>query len=475
MPQKRLLFLCYSHADMEWMNRIREAFAKHAQGTELDAILWCDQDIAPGDLWQKKINDALKQSRAALLVVTQNFHKSSYIGDKELPELLEAQRKGRLLLTWIHAERVNYRHLYYTETQAVIDPEPALSELEKQDQDRKIDKIADKLIRLLRGQSCDSVAPDSEKPKRKGRIACGMIALILLLLSALSIAGTQPRPDRSDLLRLLHKKVWLGYEPADFDPQSSTNIDDKKIRNELRIIRQLGFTGIVTYNSRDGSARIPALARQEHLAVIMGVWNPLDPREIRNAYEQRMVVDAYCVGHNGLDSMYNEADLERSIRWLRRMTCKPVTTTQLSRRYSSTSKRLNRMGDFLFPDIHHNLTVYDVDADLKDTISIVTKMAILARRYDRPLMLKMVIFPTRQAANAPDDLRRQTKYLAGLLEAIRDPQRDDFREPAYALHGAFDAPWKQGGNFRSWDPYTGLFDRSGTPRPAAKEWIRLNQ
>jgi hypothetical protein len=44
----------------------------------------------------------------------------------------------------------------------------------------------------------------------------------------------------------------------------------------------------------------------------------------------------------------------------------------------------------------------------------------------------------------------------------------------FILHGAFDSPWKNWGTFREWDPYTGLFERSGQPRPAVGRWIAMD-
>lgn len=487
MTHKRILFISYSHKDKVWLDRILAAFTERAQGTPFAADVWTDRDIEIGDDWREKIDTALKQAYAGFLIVTPNFQASHFIVKIEVPELVKAVDPPRKLrLTWVHAERFDYQDRTYTRGQPIVDAETALADIRDQDeQQRRINEIADRLIQLLAGKEKqgpdggedrrgDGVSGGKVGTRRRAGVACGIIALLLLLMGAVPLISGSPRPNRDELLSLLHERVWIGYEPADYDPRESGNVSDVQIRRELVAIREAGFTGIVTYGSRKDLARIPHLAKDQGFAVIMGIWNPLDLSEIRHAYEQQEFVNAYCMGHNGLDVHYNEGQLERKMRWLRRKTGKPITTTQLTRRYSSSTARLNLMGDFLFPDVHHDLKGAVPEDDLQVTMSRVTKMEELARRFDRPLMLKMVLYPTRPTADARDDPDRQTEYLTAIIAALRDPLRDEFRQPAYALHGAFDAPWKQGGHFLSWDPYTGLFDRSGEPRPAVAQWVWLN-
>jgi len=94
----------------------------------------------------------------------------------------------------------------------------------------------------------------------------------------------------------------------------------------------------------------------------------------------------------------------------------------------------------------------------------------LAKKYDRPVMLKMVVLPWAGAENA--SLENQAEFFSSLLERVHDPEFGLSGRAAVMVNGAFDTPWKRGYPFYPWDAYTGLLERSGRPRPAVREIIR---
>jgi len=484
MGSPRLLFISYCQKDKEWLNAIREAILACGQPELLD-VIWCDQELKPADEWRAEILEAIGRAKVGLLVVSESFHSSAFISLVELPLLLEAYREGRVQLTWVRIDDVDFRMRTYAEFQAALPPEPPLKALPEEQQKQRLRELATHLVNILQGRppgrsTADAVVEESVRSQRKGRLALGAIAAVMLLGWCWATWAESARPDRTALLQLLHGRRWIGYEPARFDPDRSNTIGDAEIAAELRDISAAGFDGIVTFGAREDLARIPALADERGLDVIMGVWNPLDQDELRRAYEQRDVVDAYCVGHNCLGddrgrSLCTERDLERSIRWLRRHTGRPVTTTQLGKYYQATSARLNLMGDFLFPDLHHNFSFTDVDADVRKSTAEIERVAAIAEQYDRPLMLKTMTYPVRLSLDAEPDFDKQRDYFAKVLMATRDPLSGPRAPVAFVLHSAFDESWKQGSVFLPWDPFTGLFDRDGRPRPAVLEWMWLKR
>lgn len=314
--------------------------------------------------------------------------------------------------------------------------------------------------------------------RKKGVTTLFVVTLILsalVVMDALDIGLLDRRHPSSQVARLLQSHCWLGYDPLEFNPTACPNPTSTSIQRDLRWIRAAGFTGIVTFSSKGTLAEIPALAKQEGLAVIMGVWTPSDRSELEQAAGQRQFVDAYCVGHNGLGKPhgYTMEELEIAIKLLRRCSGRPVTTSEEARFYGD--RRLGRLGDWLFPDVHVSLLESPVAPpsadpfrDVARYIQLVCELPDLADGMHRPLMLKCVVYPWHGAAGA--SLETQRIFFSGVVEGLRSPDLGlPFQNVSIVVHSAFDSPWKTGFPFYPWDPFTGLLEGDGTPRPAAGE------
>ena len=82
------VFVCYSHQDAHWLQRLQV----HLKPVELD--VWSDRRIELGDRWQKEITQALARAKAALVLVSADSLASDYINSEELPHLLAAAEEG---------------------------------------------------------------------------------------------------------------------------------------------------------------------------------------------------------------------------------------------------------------------------------------------------------------------------------------------------------------------------------------------
>ncbi len=88
-PARNQVFISYSHADDEYLQRLR----KHLGQLERRNIkVWTDKDIQPGDDWHDEIRKALATTKVAVLMVSTDFLDSKFIADDELPPLLDAAR-----------------------------------------------------------------------------------------------------------------------------------------------------------------------------------------------------------------------------------------------------------------------------------------------------------------------------------------------------------------------------------------------
>jgi hypothetical protein len=73
MPEKPSydVFLSYSPQDKEWVSSFAAALREHGVRTWFDV-----HDLAPGERWQEKIQDALRESRALIVVLSPDSVRS---------------------------------------------------------------------------------------------------------------------------------------------------------------------------------------------------------------------------------------------------------------------------------------------------------------------------------------------------------------------------------------------------------------
>ena len=140
---------------------------------------------------------------------------------------------------------------------------------------------------------------------------------------------------------------------------------------------------------------------------------------------------------------------------------------------------LAALGDWLFPDAHLSLKtsaqVRDganspVTRHVEQFMALASETATLAQRIQKPLALKQIMYPWDGADEASPESQRY--FIAEVLDCLGSPEAGLNLPVAYVVHSAYDAPWKRGGPFHPWDPYTGLLDSNGTPRPAVGEIVR---
>lgn len=332
----------------------------------------------------------------------------------------------------------------------------------------------------LRKEECPSVKPTDEGRGKERHIF--FIACLTVLIIAMYMWNEMIGPLLSgylvdtDIDTLIHGHCWVTYDPLHFDPFLFPNPEVDWMSKELEWIRNAGFDGIITFTSRGTFSMIPELAKEESLFVIMGVWDPTDRQEVAAAVSKREHVDAYCVGHNGLGWLYSYGDLVEAIRYIRFRTRRPVSTTEQLRRYLD-DKRLLKVGDWVFPDSHVSIKddsntssagfLANAVRDGKLTIDAAISIAEQEGRDGKPILLKIVTCPMGGIPNA--SLQEQAEFFVTVLEPMRDPLSNWPSDVSISVHSAFDMPWKTTWPFYEWDPYTGLLDDDGTPRPAVQE------
>jgi exo-beta-1,3-glucanase (GH17 family) len=249
---------------------------------------------------------------------------------------------------------------------------------------------------------------------------------------------------------------WIGYAPTGFNPQSNRYPSEDSIRQDLQVLLNAGFTGIVTYGSESSLRHIPRIAKDLGFkGVIMGIWDIRDWKEICSALSAQEHVDGYCVGNEGYKSRYHFYELKETVDFVRSVTGKPTTTTeQLCDYYSD--RRLLEISDWVFVNIHPYF--HGLREPAQAVVWIKEKVKKLAtfvvnEGHAKVVVIKESGFPTN--GDYCCNQKSQQEFLNLMEESGL----------VFIYFEAFDQVWK---NHLCIEPHWGLFDCSRRP----KQYIR---
>jgi hypothetical protein len=142
------VFISYSHADKEWLERLKRHLKPLIRDGRLDC--WDDTHIRPGDNWQQEIRTALDTAQVAVLLISADFFASDFIDENELPPLLAAaQAKGTCILPVILSASRFERNPDLALFQAVNPPNRPLDAMSQAEQESVLDRLAQTIENAL--------------------------------------------------------------------------------------------------------------------------------------------------------------------------------------------------------------------------------------------------------------------------------------------------------------------------------------
>jgi hypothetical protein len=150
VKQKKSVFISYSHADTEWLKRVKV----HLKPLERESLIeiWEDTRIQTGDHWKSEIQKALEKSHAAILLVSADFLASDFIIENELPQLLQlAQDHGTRIFQVIISPCCFNEIEQLAQFQAVNSVSKTLIEMDRGDQERLLLQLAQDIIAHAKG------------------------------------------------------------------------------------------------------------------------------------------------------------------------------------------------------------------------------------------------------------------------------------------------------------------------------------
>lgn len=132
VPIKSEIFISYSHKDVKFKDMLVPHLKVYAQ--QSNANYWDDTMIGHGE-WKKQIEEALKRSNIAILLISDHFLCSDFIIDNELPTILKkAESEGTSIVSIVVRPCLFYKSVlskYQTENP----PEQPLSSMSENDID----------------------------------------------------------------------------------------------------------------------------------------------------------------------------------------------------------------------------------------------------------------------------------------------------------------------------------------------------
>ena len=137
------VFICYSHQDREWLNRLRTTLLPLIRTGEIS--LWDDTQIRGGRRWRKEIEGALVTARVAVLLVSRHFLASDFIAERELPSLLAAVEQEGVTILWVYVSACLYDETVIGEYQAAHDPARTLDEMTEAECQRTLVSICKRI------------------------------------------------------------------------------------------------------------------------------------------------------------------------------------------------------------------------------------------------------------------------------------------------------------------------------------------
>jgi len=268
--------------------------------------------------------------------------------------------------------------------------------------------------------------------------------------------ATHASPALANWAKTLHSLRWVAYSPTNWNPQKGRIPPPVSIRSDLKVLRDAGFEGLVTYGRIEG---LPELAvRAKFQKMVYGIWNPTDTAELQAAKVAASddFILGFVVGNEGLDSRYSYETLRNSIDALREATGKPVTTTEEVGDYSNPKVR--ELGDWLFPNVH---PWYQHIPEPSLAVQWVQRrFQRLTEWTDKPVLIKEAGLPSAGGPSASESNQAAFyRILAGT-------------EVKFVWFEAFDQPWK---THNPVEPFWGLFRADRGPKQVAIEMFPLRR
>lgn len=150
-----VVFISYAHANKALMQRLELAFVQF----KTKVLTWTDRDLRPGDDWNDVLNEKLRLSQVAVLMLSLDFYGSDFIREKELPVIQQRHAAGQMRVVPVFASACSREaHPWVSALQFVAVADDALYDENINRRDAALTTIAEHIARLATQAAKDSPA-----------------------------------------------------------------------------------------------------------------------------------------------------------------------------------------------------------------------------------------------------------------------------------------------------------------------------
>ncbi|MFH1592663.1 MAG: Ig-like domain-containing protein [Candidatus Woesearchaeota archaeon] len=254
-----------------------------------------------------------------------------------------------------------------------------------------------------------------------------------------------------NLTNSLSSRMWVTYAPRNFDPTQGIFPSVESIRDDLELLREEGFTGLITYDVESTLKEVPRIAKEVGFAsVITGVWFTNNGGLIQDAIDVGEYSNGYCIGNEllGQNGGYTLEDLLAAGRTLRNGTKKPVSTTEQFEDYFENPDLVG-FGEFLLPNVHPYWL------NIKDPIQAAARVAEVYGQLENIAGEKQILIKETGMPTSGDPEVSELTQLEFFYELLYNENHAGI---AFSFFEAFDQPWK---DWAPVEPYWGLHTSTG--------------
>jgi len=302
----------------------------------------------------------------------------------------------------------------------------------------------------------------------------GALGFLLLGGCGLNEEGRQRTVKTARLQQAFSHSHFVAYTPADYNPLPGQHrsATPEGIRSDLRVLREAGLTGLVTYscNPNDGLDQIVPIASELGMTVILGIWDVKSVREIQTAVDlaiHHTNVVGMLVGNETLLRGGAFEDLEAAVNLVRAaLPNVPVSTSEPITSYGNED--LRKLGDFHAPNMHWIFQGRDL-ADAKAAVAWLRERCQALREMRngaRPILVKEHGYPS--GGNPAFTPQLQQQYWETLIKEFPNSDTN-----AAAVFEAFSETWKvstapAGAPFAAAERDWGCWDEHRQPKPVVE-------
>lgn len=125
------VFICYARKDARFLDQLRGALVPYERRGELE--VWADELVEPGQIWEKEILSKLERAQIIILLLSNDFVRSFYCMEKELPRAMGRRAAGECEIVPIVIRAGRYDKLELGDIQAIRPRDKPVNEHKKAD------------------------------------------------------------------------------------------------------------------------------------------------------------------------------------------------------------------------------------------------------------------------------------------------------------------------------------------------------